>query len=376
MATILILGGYGLTGRVLTRRLLQESDAAVIVAGRHLEKARQMADGLAAEFGENRVSARTAAAADAASLRAALAGVDLLLVAAPTTQHADTVASTALAAGVDYLDVQLSATKLDVLDALAPEIERTGRCFITEAGYHPGLPAVMIRFAATHLDRLDRAVVAGYLSIQDVPYTAAVDELTEVFRNYDARIFKDRRWVPPGRSYARNIDFGGEIGVRACYPMFFAELAPLPLTYPTLTEVGFYISGMHWLADWVITPLAMAGLKLAPRRAFRSMGRLLWWSMQAFAPRPHQATLLTEASGVKDAKETTVRVTISHPDGYEMTAIPVVACLLQYLDRSARRPGVWMMGHLVDPRRLVTDMQRMGVQTSIAIQPPGRPPRG
>jgi saccharopine dehydrogenase (NAD+, L-lysine-forming) len=151
--------------------------------------------------------------------------------------------------------------------------------------------------------------------------------------------------------------------------MYFEELGPLPDMYPSLTEVGFYISGTHWVTDWVITPLAIAALKLAPRRALRPMGRLVWWAMQTFARPPFQVTLLVESSGLKDGQAARLTATVSHPDGYEITAIPVVACLLQYLDGSVRRPGLWMMGHLVDPLRLFKDMERMGVRTTTAIHP-------
>jgi saccharopine dehydrogenase (NAD+, L-lysine-forming) len=374
VTTIVILGGYGSTGRPLARHLLRESDADIVIAGRHLERAGRFVEALNKEFRNGRITTRAIAwavdAADAMSLRSALTGADLLAVAAPTTQYTDVVARTALDAGVDYLDVQLSAQKLATLRALTPEIERAGRCFITEAGYHPGLPAAMVRYATAHLDRVDRALTAGYLSVgRGIPYSEAVDELMELFHHYDARIFRDGRWIPPGRNYARAVDFGGEIGVRTCYPMYFEELGPLPDIYPSLKEVGFYISGTHWVTDWVITPLAIGALKLAPRRALRPTGRLVWWAMQAFARPPFQVTLLVEASGLKDGQATRVTATVSHPDGYEITAIPVVACLLQYLDGSARRPGLWMMGHLVDPQRLFKDMERMGVRTTTAIYP-------
>jgi saccharopine dehydrogenase (NAD+, L-lysine-forming) len=297
-----------------------------------------------------------------------VAGVGLVVITAPVTQYIDVVARTVLDAGADYLDVQLSARKLQVLRSLAREIERAGRCFITEAGYHPGLPAAMVRYAAAHLDRLDRALTAGYLSIErTAPYSEAVDELMDAFRSYDARVFASGRWAPPRRA-SKRVDFGGAIGERTCYPMFFEELRPLPDLYPSLGEVSFYISGTHWITDWVITPLVMGALKLAPRRALRPAGTLTWWAMRAFARPPHQITLLVEASGLKDGQQTRVRATVSHPDGYEITAIPVVACLLQYLDGSARRPGVWMMGHLVDPGRLFSDMRRMGIRTTATTQ--------
>jgi hypothetical protein len=46
----------------------------------------------------------------------------------------------------------------------------------------------------------------------------------------------------------------------------------------------------------------------------------------------------------------------------------VIATLKQYVDGSIGKPGLWMMGHIVDPDRLFGDMGRMGVkiQTRIA----------
>lgn len=53
---------------------------------------------------------------------------------------------------------------------------------------------------------------------------------------------------------------------------------------------------------------------------------------------------------------------LSHEDGYMLTAIPVAATLLQYLDGSIARPGLWTQANLVEPVRLMRDMQMMGVQ--------------
>jgi len=171
MATYLILGGYGATGKLLAKHLLAETQDKIIVAGRHLDKAQVLVD----NFKSGRVTAVRVDAADAESLRAALQGVDLLLVAAPTTHHIETVVRAALDARVDYLDVQFSSQKIAVLNKYADEIRSKNLCFVTEAGYHPGLPSAMVRYAAAQMDSIESALTAGYLSVGNLPYTEAVD---------------------------------------------------------------------------------------------------------------------------------------------------------------------------------------------------------
>ena len=91
------------------------------------------------------------------------------------------------------------------------------------------------------------------------------------------------------------------------------------------------------------------------------LGKMLWWGMMNLPKPPYRVELQVQATGLKNGKPAEVRASVAHPDGYELTAIPVVAFLLQYLDGSAKRPGLWMMGHLAEPVRLMKDMEKMGV---------------
>lgn len=379
MLKILILGGYGYTGKLLAKHLLAQTDVEIIISGRNLEKAKSFTD----ELNDSRVTVRQVDASDFNSLIQAFQGVTpstavstgstrrlragLCLVAAPTTHHAETVIRACIAARVDYLDIQFSSKKLKALYAAEKEIKQAELCFITEAGYHPGLPAAMIRYAASKLDMVESALTAGYLSISNIPYSEAVDELMEGFLEYQAQVYKNSAWTKPASWDSRSFNFGEDIGRRTCYSMFFEELRAIPNMFPSLKETGFYISGSNWLADLIITSIVFVGLKLAPKRGIRPLGKLMWWAMGKSKP-PYMVALKVEAKGQLNGRQAEVHARIAHLDGYELTAIPVVAYLLQYLNGTARQNGVHMMGHLAEPVRLFKDMQKMGAEI---IESPG-----
>jgi saccharopine dehydrogenase (NAD+, L-lysine-forming) len=357
MSTILILGGYGYTGKLLAKHLLAQTDVDIIISGRNLEKAKSFAD----ELNNSRVHTMQVDASNSHSLTQALQGVTLCLVAAPVTHHAETVIRACIAAHVDYLDVQFSSKKLQALRAAEEEIKQAGLCFVTEAGYHPGLPAALIRYAASKLTVTESALTAGYLNMKNIPYSKAVDELMESFIDYQAQVFKNSAWTKPTSWDMQTFNFGKDLGKHTCYSMFFEELRDIPNLIPTLKETGFYISGSNWFTDAIITPLVFWGLKIAPKRGLRPLGKLMWWGMGKSKP-PYVVALKVEAKGQLDGIQAQIEARIAHPNGYELTAIPVVAYLKQYLDGTARKSGVHMMGHLAEPVRLVDDMQKMGAQ--------------
>lgn len=358
MMNILLLGGYGSTGRPLTKHLLAQTDFRIVIAGRHLDKAQTFVDSLQSE----RVSVQQVDATDYPSLRQALQGVDLMLVAAPTTHHTETVVRAALEAGVDYLDIQYADLKLDVLRTHEKEMLEKNLCFVTEAGYHPGLPSAMIRYAASKLDCIESACTAGYLNMGNLQYTEAVDELMEGFVHYQAQVYKNGAWTKPGSWDMRKFDFGQGIGTKTCYSMFFEELRCIPEMYPTLRDTGFYIAGWNPLTDLILTPIIMVGLKIAPKRGIRPLGKLMWWGVNLSKP-PYRVVLKVEAEGQLNGRPARVQARIEHEDGYELTAIPVVALLKQY--EQIRKPGLHMMGHLAEPGRLFDEMQKMGVLLTI-----------
>lgn len=367
-STILILGGYGNTGRPLARLLLQESDVHLVVAGRNAEKAAALADELNQAYPGGRVTAARVDAADPASLAAAFNGISMVVVASSTAQFVRQVAEAALAAGSDYLDVQYSTSKVAYLQSIQSQIEAAGRCFITDGGFHPGLPGALIRYAIPQFDLLDMAVVGSVIKIDWAGLElgeATANELVEELNNYTSLVYKDGGWKPTRWSSTADfisMDFDAVFKNQYAAPMFLEELRHLPDQAPGCRQMGFYVGGFNWFVDWLVMPLGMAALKLAPRRAIRPVGRLMLWGLQAFSRPPYGVLLKLEAQGLKDGQAKRLELLLSHPDGYVFTAVPVVACLLQYLEDSRRRPGLWTQAEFVDPSRFLDDLQRMGIQ--------------
>jgi hypothetical protein len=367
---LLILGGYGTTGQLLAQLLLRETDLRLCLAGRSVEKAAAAAAALNRQFEGNRVAAAYADASNRASLKQLFQESDFVLVASSTSQYAGMVAAAALEAGIDYLDIQYSSAKTSLLKQMADDIEAAGCCFITDGGFHPGLPAALIRTVAGRFDRLEKANVGSVikqdwasLSLSD----ATVLEFLAEVGDYESLFFREGRWQKAGMLGMMDtltMDFGGEFGRSYCVPMFLEELRPLPEMFPSLKETGFFVGGFNWFVDWLVLPLGALALRLRSEAIDRQMARLLHWGLVTYSKPPFGTVLKVEAEGLKDGRTATMELTLAHADGYTLTAIPVVACLLQYLDGSIGKPGLWTQAGIVEPERLMADMERMGIDIS------------
>jgi len=370
--TFLILGGYGTAGKLIAELLLQETDVQLIIAGRSLEKAQATANRLNQKFDGNRALAQHLDAADADGLKNAFSKIDFVVVSSSTLTYAENVTRAAMAAGIDYLDTQPSGLgKTEILESMRNDIKQAGRCFITEGGIIPGVPAALVQYAASYFDRLEIAQVC-YISQYDwkslSPSPVMWTELCQVFSNLQPLVFKDGVWK---KGMIKKFDFGPVFGEQTCGPVFMGEMKELANTISSLKEMGlFHGKSTNWFIRSIFMPLNSVLLGITPKTA-KPLGKLFIWGLRTFNKPPYHAIMMLKAKGWKDDKYLSLQVRISKEDGFFLTASSVVACLLQYLDGGIA-PGLWYQANVLEPKRMMSDFERLGVKVEVQYDEIGK----
>jgi saccharopine dehydrogenase (NAD+, L-lysine-forming) len=357
---ILVLGAYGGTGQIICSLLLKETDVGLVISGRNKNELTALLVELKKEFPYKKINAIFADATDLNSLTIAFRNVSLVVDATTATKHVLNVANAALQAGADYLDFHFEQKVVAQLAQLKNRIENKGRCFITQAGFHPGLPATFVRYASSYFDELNSAIIGMAMSAK-IEKPESVYELVDVLSEYKVEIFKDGKWQLAGWRDFKKIDFGARFGTRICYPLHMEEMRLLPSMFP-LRETGVYVAGFNWFIDYFVFPLAFMLFAIKKGAGRHLIAKLLIYGFNNFTSVGQGVSFVLTANGMKKGKHSAIRLLAQHDDAYQFTAIPIVACILQYLDGKFSTPGLWMMGHIVDSDRLLVDMQQMGVQ--------------
>ncbi len=358
-----MVGGYGNAGEAIVDLLLAHCTHRVVIAGRHENRAAGFADQMRARHPDaaDRIGHAAVDADRPETFDQHLASTDLCLVAAGTSPSAEALVAACLAAGCGYLDIQVSRAKAERLLALDARARAAGVVVVTDGGFHPGLPAAMIRAADARYGPLRSAFVSSVIAIDWAalrPFAdSTVAELLEEFRDYSYEEYRDGRWRRARRQ--RKAEFPAPFGQRTVAPMRLAEMHQVTAALPTLRDAGFFVGGFNPVTDYVILPVVWAGLKIAPVRLAPPLGRLLRWGLARFS-RPPFDTIL-QLDGAVAGEPTCPLLRVRHPDGYLVTAAPTVAAALQVLDGTAGAPGVHTQAMLVEPARFLADIASFGV---------------
>jgi len=360
---ILVLGGYGNAGFPICDLLLKHTNLNITVAGRDLIRARKSADSLNVKYGQNRAEGIALDATQKAELLKAMESSGMILSASSTSHLTEIIAGAAIQSECDYFDIQVSGSKIAALKKLHDKIEKSGLTFITDGGFHPGLPAAMIRYSSIKIGEPESAIVGSLIRIDWKSYSFSREtllELVDELRDYRNEIFYDGKWLKAGFSDKRScikMNFKPEFGNELLVNMLLEEMKEIPRLYPGIRETGFFVGGTNWAVNYFVMPLASVLPKYFPGTRIL-LGNLLQWALKTFSAPPYMIILKLSARGKNGKFEMVLR----HVDGYYLTAAPVIGTILQYLDGSVKKRGLCLMAHYPEPVRLFSDLRHMGIE--------------
>jgi hypothetical protein len=299
---ILILGGYGSTGLAIARLLLRDSDHNIGLAGREQVRADWEAKALNWEHSCDRVQGVQVNLGFKKQLTGIMEGYDLVIDNIGETAFKGQAARAALDSGIAYLGLISDKDKLLALKGMDIEIQAEELTFITGADIFPGVSFLMARYLSGFFDVLDTATIDGLPGEETYSYRSGVGLVS----------------TPGNSSFASSNGWD----LRGTFDRILRILGTLRL------------GRLHEGNDSV------------PERR-------------------QVSTVRTTATGTMDGHRERLRLTLEHKDTYRATAMAILPCVLGLLDGSIKKPGVHMMGHVLDPEQYMEDMWSMGMTVSL-----------
>lgn len=266
MHTILVLGGYGFFGERICGTLASDASVRLLIAGRHLDKAVDLAARL-------KLSPEQAVALDASDPELAVRlrdlGVDTLVhTAGPFQSQQYAVATAAIQADCHYIDLadgREFVTGIESLDSLARE---RGVTVISGASSVPALSAAVVDRYLPQFERLD-SIEFGISSGARTPGLATVKGVFS-YGGKPIREWRNGAW----RTTYGWLDltlhrFPEPLGARLLGSCDIPDLTLFPKRYPTVRTVTFHAGFASSLGHLVVWGLAwLVRLHLLPGLQF------------------------------------------------------------------------------------------------------------
>ena len=255
---ILIVGGYGVVGQRIADDLAPDYPGRVVIAGRSLERARQ----LASELGHG-VRGRRLDVTDPQSIETALSGVGVVMSCIdqpdPHLLHA------AIARGLAYTDIAPHLMTRRPTEAMKAEAAQRGARIVLGTGLAPGISSLLARLGVDRVGAVESVKSNVLLSVGDTYGPASRDYLIEEIAVPYAVCIEGRE-VPtrPFGGHAR-VNFPPPLGKRTAYPFPFSDQVFFPKTLAARTA----LSRLALEPPWLGALLAM----LAPLRVTAMLGR-------------------------------------------------------------------------------------------------------
>lgn len=192
---VLVIGGYGLFGGLLVRRLAGFHGLELVIGGRHLAQAQRFADALVSPQATVSVLAVDTHSPEFLEQLQALRAQLVINTAGPFQGQAYDVARTCAKAGTDYVDL---ADARDFVTGFAPELDKLARehnvALVTGASSVPALSSAVIEALSQgfqQLESIDIGIAPGNRTRRGLATASAILSCCGA----PVRVWRDGRWT-------------------------------------------------------------------------------------------------------------------------------------------------------------------------------------
>jgi len=357
---IMVLGGYGGVGKEVSQKLLKYTNSNITISGHNIEKAEEYASFLRKLFPNKNVFSCYADATKKNSLIEAFKKIDLVIITSTTPDYIDLIAEAAIETETDMIDILVRGDVVDKLEKYRKSIISNNRIFITQAGFHPGLPAPIIKYASNKFDVYETANVVMVMNSLFQKPESTYEIIHEIGED-NAQILKDGKWKKATYKDALKIQFSNKFGTCQCYPLQMKEIYCLQKVLG-ISNMGVYSAGFNPFVNNFVFPLVILLQFIKKGFGKRFCGILMYWGIKKYYNNEPGVELQLQAFGYKGGNKTKFTLKMLSQNAFEFTAIAIIACLNQYLDYSINKPDLYLMGNIVDEKRIIDDLKTMGLQ--------------
>ena len=353
---ILIVGGYGGAGKSISRLLASYDQYEIITAGRTLAKALKHTEHLQNEFPGGVFKAIEVDINNREKLTDIIREVQLVIVAVPLDyQNSLSLIDAVLKSkNAHYIDLSPGKEKHLAFSEMKQAIDASRHLFILDAGFEPGVPGFMARWALSELDKPEELLIEGVYRDPEIPDGGIKDIIRH---NEPAYILKNGTLKKASPFKMKITEFPQGFGKAISVPIWMPELQSIPTKY-NLKSMAYYHSGINGLANIIMLSWQMIFNKFLPMRIGVSLFR---WAIQNFTKKPFGGVIRVSTKSPHLKRE----ITISHNELYEATAIPVVATARLILKKVPDQFGFFLMGEWVPKNEFLHNLQALGMKISL-----------
>ncbi|MBN2385284.1 saccharopine dehydrogenase NADP-binding domain-containing protein [bacterium] len=359
MKKILVIGGYGTVGRVVTDLLAKDERLMPVIAGRNEAKARELAQKFKVEW-------RRIDIGDKNSIKSGLPDIALIIncFSGPFTHTPLLLPELSANFGIHYLDVAGSYEYSERFIKLNQLASQNNVTLITALGANPGIPGIALMNAAHDFEKLDSGKIIFVLGARlDGVSISSLKELKHMLY-VKPLVWKKPRWIKPdvssrkeyvGKPFDRKVYLGVSVT---------RDLLSIPALID-LNELSFWSGSQNSLQGLVM----IAGLKLGLTYTDHCAGLFLK-VLKLLGKSEHSisdALIKIECVGTIQGFRHRKTMEMYCDENYATALAPVIVCQ-QILEQKITRPGAFLPPEIVPAQDFMLQLEKYDTHYSETIE--------